>query len=125
MSNLGGLSFTAVGRPPHVPVIFIAHGVTTVPKLGRNTSVGAIAKHAAQFTILDLIAYFSAELKIVTFVVYGPRTVGRHVDAFIGVCNQIVQLPFTGLQANVGHTNKRNSVPGRGPHAPIGNLFQS
>ena len=97
MSDLGRLSFTAIGRPPHVPVILIAYGVTTVPKLGGNTGVSAIAKHAAQFTILDLIAYFSAELKIVTLIVYGPRSVGRHVDAFIGVCNQLLQLPFTGL----------------------------
>ena len=87
MSNLGGLSFPAVGRPPHVPVILITYRVTTGPKLRRNAGVGAIAKHATQFTILDLIAYFSAELKIVAFIVYGPRTVGGHVDAFIGVCN--------------------------------------
>jgi hypothetical protein len=50
----------------------ITNTITAVPELGRNASIGTISQHAAQFAVLDLIAYLGAELEIVTFIVYGP-----------------------------------------------------
>ena len=119
VGNLGGLTFAAVGRAPHHPVIRVADCITAIPKLRGDAGVGAIAQHASHLAVLDLVADLGAELEVVALIVDRPRAVGFHVNAILGIGDQVVKFPRTGLQADVDHADDRDAVPAGGAHAGI------
>lgn len=83
MSNLHRLPFTAIGRAPHRPRLFVAYRVAAVPECRGNSGISAITQHFTQFAVFNFVSNLCPELEVIPPVIYAPRAVGIHVDTLI------------------------------------------
>src|SRR6266699_3040969 len=109
--GLHGLAFSAIGRAPQRPVIEFANGVARIPELRCNSAVARIFQHADLLAAFDLPADFRRKLKLVAAVIDGPGAICLHQDSVVSVGDQIVIIPGTGKQADVGHSNDWQAIP--------------
>ena len=91
MGDLPRLALAALGSAPHFPVVPVADGVARIPELGCDAGIGAVSQKPAPLAILDFVAHFGAELKIVAPVVNGPGPVCVYVDSIFSIGYKVVQ----------------------------------
>src|SRR5580704_17795113 len=60
---------------------------------------------------------------MVAAIVNGPGAVGLHQDRVVGIGDQIVVAPGAGIDADVGHANHGQAIPGFGAHGAAGARF--
>ncbi len=99
-------------------MVLVADGIAVPPELGGNAGVGGVLEHAAHLAILDLVGDLGAELEVEPLVVDAPAPVQFHIDAVVGVGDQVVELPAARLQVDVGHAHDGDAVPAVGTHGP-------
>src|SRR5690348_16004607 len=98
--------------------------VERTPEFGGDAGVAGVLEHAHPLAAAHLPADLAAELKVVAFVVDGPAAIGLHVDAGLGVGDQLLggERLGAGQDADVRHADERDAIPGLGPHAAAGTL---
>ena len=121
--GLHGLAFAAIGRAPERPVIARTDCVATVPEFGGDAAVAGIFYHAAQLAAFYFPADFGGKLKMIAAIVNGPGAIGLHQDRVVGIGDQIVVTPRAGIDADIGHANHRQAIPGFGAHGAAGARF--
>ena len=117
--GLHGLAFAAIRRSPQRPLLRSADRVAGIPELGGDAAVTRILEHACFLAALDLPADFGPKLEIVPAIVDRPAPVRLHVDAVVGRGDQVRELSLSGQEADVGHADERNAIPGLGAHGPV------
>src|SRR2546427_11394496 len=107
------LPFAAVRCPPEHPLIMGANCVQGIPELGGDARVRRIFQHASTLAILNFPSGLTAELKVVALVVNRPGAVRLHVNARLGVCDELLapERFFPRKNADVGHANNRQPIP--------------
>ena len=78
-------------------MVVVTDGIARGPEPGGNVGIGSVFIHLTQFAVFDLISQLRAELEIEAFIVDAPAFVGNHVDAIVGIGDQIVERPFSAL----------------------------
>src|SRR5215472_7916481 len=63
------LSLSTVGRTPECPFIARADGIHGIPKLGGNSAIGRVLKHARALPVLDLPSHLRTELEVIALVI--------------------------------------------------------
>src|SRR4051812_31011143 len=91
--GLHWLAFAAVGSSPDDPVVAIADGITRSPELRGDAGIGSIFQDTTRFAVLDFIGHLHTKLEVQATVVNAPALVDAHVDAIVGIGNQVVQRP--------------------------------
>ena len=76
MGDLTGFSFSAIGSPPHLPVISVAYGITGTPEARSDSRVGRVLDHRSQLSVPDLPSDLRSELKVDPFVIDRPAPIG-------------------------------------------------
>ena len=119
------LPLAAIWRAPQRPLVARADRVHRIPKIGCDPGVRRIFQHACALAVLDLPPDFATELEVVAFVVDGPRPVRLHVDAMIGVGDQLFECQrfFARENADVGHPDHGQTVPAFGAQRPAGAIL--
>ncbi len=84
---------------------------------GPMPGVRRIPEQPAELAVLDLVADLGAELEVEAAIVDRPRAIRLHVDAVVGVGDDLVERVRTGLQPDVRHPDHREPSPSVGPHA--------
>src|SRR5579883_3191438 len=115
--HLHRLALAAVGRAPDAPLA--ADGVAAGPELGRDAGIGGIFVDASQLAAFDLAAPLGAKLEAEPPVVDAPALVGLHVQAIVGVGDQVRKRPGAGLEIDVRHPDERNAVPAIGARGAV------
>src|SRR5438477_10871803 len=110
------LAFAAIWRSPQSPLVARADRIHRVPEFSCNSRIRGILQHAGSLALLDFPTYFGAELKVITFVVDGPRTVRLKQNSVIGRGNELLQRKrlFARQNADIGHADYRQAVPAFG-----------
>ena len=116
--DLLGLAFAAVGCAPERPLVAGTDGVHRVPEFCRDAGVRRVLQHAGTLAVLDLPTDLAAELKVVALVIDRPTFVRLHVNSVAGIGDELVERErlFARKNADVGHTNHRQSIPESWPY---------
>src|SRR5438477_6450062 len=93
VADLAGLTLAAVRRAPHRPLRLRAYRVRAAPELGGDAGVRGAAQRPRALPVLDLPPDLRAELEVQPPVVDRPRAVRVHVDAVVGVGDQVLERP--------------------------------
>src|SRR5688572_6241840 len=117
--DLHGFSLAAVRSSPDLPALLISDGIAGIPKLWSHACVGAVSKKTRSLSFLDLVSELRTELEVETHVIDAPGPVRLHIDAVIGVGDDVLRVPCSRLQRNVGHADKRDAVPAVSAHAAV------
>src|SRR6266446_3981222 len=87
--GLHRLTLAAVRSSPDYPFVAIAHGIARSPELWGDAGVGSIFQYTSQFAVLNFIGHLHAKLEVQAAVIDAPTLVDAHVDAVIGIGNQV------------------------------------
>src|ERR1700733_4579456 len=119
------LAFAAIWRAPEGPPIAGTDGVQRIPELGGDAGIRWILQHSHSLAVLDLPADFASELKIISTIIDGPGAIRLHQDAMIGGCDQLLQAKrlLAWKQADVGHSNHRQTIPAFGAQRSTGAIL--
>ncbi len=118
--DLAGLALAAVRRAPHRPLGLRAHRVAAAPELGGDAGVRRVPEHRRALPVLDLPPDLRAELEVQSPVVDRPRAVGVHVDAVVGVGDEVLEGPRgAGHDRDVRHPDEGEARPAVRAHRPI------
>ncbi len=105
--GLHRFALATVGSTPYHPFVVIANGITRSPELRRDTCVSGILQHSSQFAMLNFIGEFDAKLEVQASIIDTPAFIDAHLDAIVGVSNQVIQCPSSRLQTHIRHANHR------------------
>src|SRR6185369_216421 len=83
------LTFATIWSAPERPVFARTDRVHRIPELSRDSRVAWVLQHRPEFSAFDLVAEFAAELEVVALVIDRPRFVGLHINAVVGLRNQL------------------------------------
>src|SRR5882672_1749488 len=117
VGHLPGLPLPAVRHAPRRPGLGTADEIARVPEAGGDSLVGRIAEHSHTAAFPDLPGDLGLELKVVPELIDAPAPIRLHVDAAVGVGQQVLQRSFARRQAQVDHADHRYLVPTVAPHA--------
>src|ERR1700722_2121950 len=123
--HLFGLSLAAIGNTPQHPVIAIGDGGAGIPKLRGDAAIGGVLEHASALSVFDLPGDFATELEVVALVVDGPTTIGLHINGMADAAEDFVERLLARQQADVGHTDERQTCPTGGSHGAVGTLLSN
>src|ERR1700674_1465073 len=96
-----------------------ANRVATIPEFSGDAAVAGIFDHARFFAASDLPADFGGELEMVAAVVNGPGAIGVHQYGVVGIGDEVVVLPGAGIEADVGHADDGEAIPGFCAHGAV------
>jgi hypothetical protein len=89
----------------------------------QGAAVARVAQELAALAVLDLPGRLGGELELQPPVVDRPRAVGLHVDALVGVGDQVVERAgIARREVDVGHADDRLAGEAVGAHAAAGAL---
>jgi hypothetical protein len=114
--HLPRLTLAAVGCAVDGPFLVAAHRVARSPELGGDARVVGVAVQLRELAAFDPVRDLATELEVDPLVVDGPRLVGVHVDAVLGVADDLRECALARLEVDVGHPDDRQVLPTVGPH---------
>ena len=121
-SDLPGLALAAVRRAPHDPVLGAADRVARAPELRRDAGVVGVLVEGGELAALDAPGLLAPELEVDALVVDRPRRVRRHVDAVVGVADDLGEGALARLDRDVRHADQRQVAPPVGAARGVGGL---
>src|SRR5581483_3302558 len=117
--NLHRLALTTIGRSPHRPLGRPTDGVARTPELRSNTRIGSVFEETSKLAIFNLIRHLYTELEVEAAIINAPAFINAHIQAIVGISNQVVKLPGARLKAHIGHPNHWQTIPPISPHTAV------
>ena len=69
--------------------------------------------------MFNFVGEFDAKLEVQTSIIDTPAFIDAHIDAIIGIGNQVIELPCSRFQAHIGHANHWQAIPAIGTHTAV------